>query len=304
MRLLNKIHSAVLLAGLGLLTGCDQQLTAEQETQKQQLIDDLLNNMVFIEGGTFLMGDFGSGHDGKSTLPYSIGKDNKFVHDVTLDNFSLSKYRVTWGQFNLWRELTGQPLTEKYQKLKTRYRLKDWQASTQDNYPASADWQDAKDYCLWLGQQTGLPVDLPTEAQWEYAARNRGQFILFASKDGTYNKISSENPNNSGEALFAAGFYPIGSYPPTPLGLYDMMGNGLDWTNDWYAAGYYEHSPSKNPQGPEQGTEKVARGSVSSAIRETLTIIRAPRPLINGNIPTLGFRCAVQSSTPVQPVAK
>ncbi|WP_275074756.1 formylglycine-generating enzyme family protein [Providencia rettgeri] len=289
----------LLLSAVLLTTGCDQQLTAEQETQKQQLVSDSRNNMVFIEGGTFLMGDFGSGHDGKSTLPYSVDKDNKFVHNVTLDSFSLSKYRVTWGQLNLWRELTGQPLTEKYQKLKTRYRLKDWQASTQDNYPASVDWQDAKDYCLWLGQKTGLPFDLPTEAQWEYAARNRGQFILFASKDGTYNDGTEE-----GEPLFIAGFYPIGSYPATPLGLYDMMGNGLDWTNDWYSADYYEHSPTKNPQGPEQGTEKVARGSVSSAIRETLTIIRAPRPLISGNIPTLGFRCAVQSPTPVQPVAK
>ncbi|WP_374447800.1 formylglycine-generating enzyme family protein [Providencia sp.] len=222
MRLLNKIHCTILIAGLGLLTGCDQQLTAEQETQKQQLINQSLGNMVFIEGGTFLMGDFGSGHDDKSTLPYSIGKDNKFVHDVTLDSFSLSKYRVTWGQFNLWRELTKKPLTDTYQELKNEKLIPKWIESTQDSYPASVDWQDAKDYCLWLGQQTGLPFDLPTEAQWEYAARNRGQFIVFASKDGTYNDGSQ-----GGEALFATDFAPVGVYPPTPLGLYDMMGGGL-----------------------------------------------------------------------------
>ncbi len=222
MRLLNKIHCTILIAGLGLLTGCDQQLTAEQETQKQQLINQSLGNMVFIEGGTFLMGDFGSGHDDKSTLPYSIGKDNKFVHDVTLDSFSLSKYRVTWGQFNLWRELTKKPLTDTYQELKNEKLIPKWIESTQDSYPASVDWQDAKDYCLWLGQQTGLPFDLPTEAQWEYAARNRGQFILFASKDGTYNDGSE-----GGESLFATDFSPVGVYPPTPLGLYDMMGGGL-----------------------------------------------------------------------------
>ncbi|WP_275074754.1 formylglycine-generating enzyme family protein [Providencia rettgeri] len=156
MRLLNKIHCTILLAGLGLLTGCDQQLTAEQESQKQQLVNDSRNNMVFIEGGTFLMGDFGSGHDGKSTLPYSLGKDNKFVHDVTLDSFSLSKYRVTWGQFNLWRKLTAQPLTDRYLDLSTQKEIKAWQESTQDNYPASVDWQDAKDYCLWLGQRCRL----------------------------------------------------------------------------------------------------------------------------------------------------
>ncbi|EJD6412136.1 SUMF1/EgtB/PvdO family nonheme iron enzyme, partial [Providencia rettgeri] len=137
MRLLNKIHCTIWLTGLGLLTGCDQQLTPEQENQKQQLINDSLHNMVFIEGGTFLMGDFGSGHDGKSTLPYSLGKDNKFVHNVTLDSFSLSKYRVTWGQFNLWRKLTSQPLTDRYLDLSTQKEIKDWQVSTQDNYPAS-----------------------------------------------------------------------------------------------------------------------------------------------------------------------
>ncbi|WP_273840549.1 formylglycine-generating enzyme family protein [Providencia rettgeri] len=299
MRLLNKIHCTILLAGLGLLTGCDQQLTPEQESQKQQLIDDSLNNMVFIEGGTFLMGDFGSGHDGKSTLPYSVDKDNKFVHNVTLDSFSLSKYRVTWGQLNLWRELTGQPLTEKYQKLKTRYRLKDWQASTQDNYPASVDWQDAKDYCLWLSQQTGLPFDLPTEAQWEYAARNRGQFIVFASKDGTYNDGSQ-----GGEALFATDFAPVGVYPPTPLGLYDMMGGGVDWMNDWYAADYYEHSPEKNPQGPEQGEEKVARGSTGAEYHKNITVDRHSYPPSAEDYNGIGFRCAMQSPTPVQPVAK
>ncbi|WP_273804559.1 formylglycine-generating enzyme family protein [Providencia rettgeri] len=289
----------LLLSAILLTTGCDQQLTAEQESQKQQLVNDSLNNMVFIEGGTFLMGDFGSGHDGKSTLPYSIGKDNKFVHDVTLDSFSLSKYRVTWGQFNLWRELTGLPLTDRYNDLKSRDIMKSWQASTQDNYPASADWQDAKDYCLWLGLQTGLPIDLPTEAQWEYAARNRGQFIVFASKDGTYN-----NGREGGEQLFATDFSPVGVYPPTPLGLYDMMGGGFDWLNDWYAADYYEHSPSKNPQGPEQGEEKGIRGADGSFYLKNLTMNRYSLPLKNSNIPGLGFRCAVQSPTPVQPVAK
>ncbi|WP_265512165.1 formylglycine-generating enzyme family protein, partial [Providencia heimbachae] len=221
------------------------------------------------------------------------------VHNVTLDSFSLSKYRVTWAQFNLWRELIGLPLTDRYKDLKSRDIMKDWQESTQDNYPASVDWQDAKDYCLWLGQQTQLPIDLPTEAQWEYAARNRGQFILFASKDGTYNDGTEDD-----EPLFTAGFYPIGSYPSTPLGLYDMMGNGQDWTNDWYAADYYEHSPTTNPKGPEQGEEKVVRGSESSMYLNTLIMDRWPHPLKNRNIPGLGFRCAVQSPTPIKPVTK
>ncbi|WP_409265073.1 hypothetical protein, partial [Providencia heimbachae] len=71
---MNYKSTYILLSAVLIATGCDQQLTAEQETQKQQLINDSHQNMVFIEGGTFLMGDFGSGHDGKSTLPYSLGK--------------------------------------------------------------------------------------------------------------------------------------------------------------------------------------------------------------------------------------
>ncbi|WP_275076994.1 hypothetical protein [Providencia rettgeri] len=74
--------------------------------------------------------------------------------------------------------------------------------------------------------------------------------------------------------------------------------------NDWYAADYYEHSPEKKPQGPEQGEEKVIRGADGSFYLKNLTMNRLPIPLKNGNIPTLGFRCAVQSPTPVQPVAK
>ncbi|WP_040691748.1 formylglycine-generating enzyme family protein, partial [Providencia burhodogranariea] len=223
---MKKITITTLLVFIApILSGCEQKLTTEQEAQKQQLINESIHSMVFIEGGTFLMGDFGSGHDGKSTLPYSLGKDDKFVHDVTLDSFSLSKYRVTWQQFNLWRELIGLPSTDRYNDLKSRDIMKDWQESTQDSYPTSVDWQDAKDYCVWLGQQAHLPIDLPTEAQWEYAARDRGKFILFASKDGTYYDGIGEDTNKNKEILFSAGFYPVGSYPPTPLGLYDMMGN-------------------------------------------------------------------------------
>ncbi|EKT56167.1 formylglycine-generating enzyme family protein [Providencia burhodogranariea] len=296
---MNKQYLLILLTTALIITGCEQKLTAEQEAQKQQLINESIHNMVFIDGGTFLMGDFGSGHDGKSTLPYSLGKDDKYVHNVTLDSFSLSKYRVTWQQFNLWRELTFQSPTKTYQELKVEKYIKKWQESTQDNYPASVDWQDAKDYCVWLGQQAHLPIDLPTEAQWEYAARDRGKFILFASKDGTYNDGIDEDANKNKEKLFSAGFYPVGSYPPTPLGLYDMMGNGVDWVNDWYAEDYYQHSPAKNPQGPDNGENKVIRGSKSSFYLDTLTINREFNTINLTGMPGFGFRCAVQSPTPI-----
>ncbi|WP_273804560.1 formylglycine-generating enzyme family protein [Providencia rettgeri] len=299
MRLLNKIHCTILLAGLGLLTGCDQQLTAEQESQKQQLINQSLNNMVFIEGGSFMMGDFG-GHDGRSTRSYTFEKDNKAFHKVTLDSFSMAKYPVTWREFNLWIALTGQPPSKHYLRLKKNAdSITFVKAIVQEQFMARTDWQSAKDYCQWLGQQTNLPIDLPTEAQWEYAARNRGQFVGFASADGTFTLY--EQYETEPEVF---GYTAVGTTPPNPLGLYDMARNGLNWINDWYAEDYYSVSPELNPQGPSSGEEKVARGSTGTAYHKNITVDRHSRPPIDENSTGLGFRCAVQSPTPVQPVAK
>lgn len=102
--------------------GCDQQPTAEQQKQAQQLVNSTLNNMVFVEGGTFLMGDFG-GKDGKSNFVYSLSKDNKFTHNVTLDSFSISKSKVSWGEYLQWLDIMGKPLPENYKKLKEQVRL-------------------------------------------------------------------------------------------------------------------------------------------------------------------------------------
>ncbi|EPL9569165.1 formylglycine-generating enzyme family protein [Providencia rettgeri] len=299
MRLLNKTHGAILLAGLGLLTGCDQQLTAEQESQKQQLVNDSRNNMVFIEGGSFMMGDFG-GHDGRSTRPYTVEQDNKAFHKVTLDSFSLAKYPVTWKEFNLWITLTGSPPSKHYLFIKKHAdSLPLAKLTIQEQFMARTDWQSAKDYCQWLGQQTNLPIDLPTEAQWEYAARNRGQFVGFASADGTFTLYEQYETEPD---LF--GYTAVGTTPPNPLGLYDMARNGLNWINDWYAEDYYSVSPELNPQGPSNGEEKVARGSTGAEYHKNITVDRHSYPPSAEDYNGIGFRCAVQSPTPVQPVAK
>ncbi|OWO86488.1 hypothetical protein B5C26_01020 [Photorhabdus luminescens] len=281
--MMKRKHCYPLVAGLVLLTlsGCKDKKKIQAEPQA--LVKEALAEMVPVEGGSFMMGDFG--HRVYEHLPYSLDQDNKPEHKVTLDSFSISKYRVTWGQFNRYRAIQGLPENKFYQHFK---KADIYQSLTGRDYPASVYWQEAKDYCQWLGKVSGKKVDLPTEAQWEYAARSRGQLFIFANNNNVYEL----NKN------FTGGIRPIGSYPPNLLGLYDMMGNGMDWINDWYAADYYQYSPEHNPKGPEKGKEKVLRGSVGDDNQDNLVINRYKRALNyfenpKINPPGYGFRCVV-----------
>ncbi|WP_118988214.1 formylglycine-generating enzyme family protein [Photorhabdus sp. CRCIA-P01] len=277
----------LILVGLALLTlaGCkdEKKIQAEQ----QSLVKEALAEMVPVAGGSFMMGDFGPRV--AEHLPYSFDLDNKPEHKVTLDSFSISKYRVTWAQFNRYRAMLGLPENDFYQHFKkVGKEYESYQALLGEKYPASVYWQEAKDFCQWLGKVSGEKVDLPTEAQWEYAARSRGQLFIFANNNNVY------EPNKN----FTGDIRPVGSYPPNPLGLYDMMGNGQDWVNDWYAADYYQHSSEHNPRGPEKGKEKVLRGSVGQIDQKNLVINRYKIALDyfekpKSNPPGYGFRCVI-----------
>ena len=125
----------------------------------------------------------------------------------------------------------------------------------------SPNWQSAKDYCVWLEHYTGLSFDLPTEAQCEYAARSLGQHFLYATDNGRIER------GRNYQREFGPGIDKVGLYPPNPLGLHDMMGNMMEWTNDWYERDYYTRSPEHNPQGgepvryyPSDPVLKIARG--------------------------------------------
>ncbi|MCT8348394.1 formylglycine-generating enzyme family protein [Photorhabdus temperata] len=292
---MKRITSYLMIVGLALLTlvGCkdEKKIQAEQ----QALVKETLAEMVPVAGGSFMMGDFG--RRVYEHLPYSWDQDDKPEHKVTLDSFSISKYRVTWEQFNRYRRILGLPENDFYQHFKKFGReYKSYHALLGEKYPASVYWQEAKDFCQWLGKMSGEDVDLPTEAQWEYAARSRGQLFIFANNNNVY-----ELDKN-----FTGDMRPVGSYPPNPLGLYDMMGNGQDWVNDWYAADYYQYSPEHNPQGPEKGKEKVLRGSVGDSDQDNLVISRDNIDLNyfekhKSYPPGYGFRCVVNYSETKNP---
>ncbi|HCL6772668.1 TPA: SUMF1/EgtB/PvdO family nonheme iron enzyme [Klebsiella pneumoniae] len=283
----------------GLLTGCDQKSTGKRETLSEALVAKSLSNMVPVKGGEFLMGDFGPLVGQK--LPFSINQDDKVLHKVVLSDFSISKFKVTNDDYNKYLQITG------IKKPPINILVKEYPSLQKDDYSVGVTWQQAKDYCQWLGKESDKNIDLPTEAQWEYAARSRGQYLPFSTNNGNFERGSNiPEQKKLDEYTDGYGFpiYPIGKYPPNPLGLYDMGLSGAEWSNDWYSTDYYSHSPVYDPQGPVKGNEKVLRGYVGGDRQYALTIFRQssqPVPKFAGRddyqkfgvSPLFVFRCVI-----------
>ncbi|MDZ6069583.1 SUMF1/EgtB/PvdO family nonheme iron enzyme [Klebsiella pneumoniae] len=282
-----------------LLLGCDQKSTGKRETLSEALVAKSLSNMVPVQGGEFLMGDFGPLVGEK--LPFSINQDDKVLHKVVLSDFSISKFKVTNDDYNKYLQITG------IKKPPINILVKEYASLQKGDYSVGITWQQAKDYCQWLGKKSGKKIDLPTEAQWEYAARSRGQYFQFPTNNGEFlpgKNIPSQDELSEYTDGAGIPIYPVGKYPPNPLGLYDMGLSGSEWTNDWYASDYYSHSPVNDPQGPAQGTKKVLRGYIGGDRQYALTMFRQsklPVPKIDkdddyekyGVGPQYVFRCVV-----------
>ena len=283
----------------GLLTGCDQKSTGKRETLSEALVAKSLSNMVPVKDGEFLMGDFGPLVGEK--LPFSINQDDKVLHKVVLSDFSISKFKVTNDDYNKYLQITG------IKKPPINILVKEYPSLQKGDYSVGVTWQQAKDYCQWLGKESDKNIDLPTEAQWEYAARSRGQYLPFSTNNGNF-ELGSNIPEQKKLDEYTDGYgfpiYPIGKYPPNPLGLYDMGLSGAEWSNDWYSTDYYSHSPVYDPQGPVKGNEKVLRGYVGGDRQYALTIFRQssqPVPKFAGRddyqkfgvSPLFVFRCVI-----------
>ncbi|MBO0593980.1 SUMF1/EgtB/PvdO family nonheme iron enzyme [Cellulophaga sp. E16_2] len=247
-----------------LVQSCNSQKSATSE--QEQILETAKINFVFVEGGAFTMGKNG----------VSIA----YEHEVTLDSYAISKYETTWEEFDLYFLLNEKEI------INPQYRngIKDYGPK----YAAKKNtWFLAKSYCQWLGEQLNLPIDLPTEAQWEYAARSRGLNVEHATDSGI---IEVGEDDNYGTDT------PVGTYLPNPLGIYDMSGGRAEWTNDWLAL--YSKEPVVNPRFDSivSGTVKIIRGFHSLSNSVYIRSSREPEQDGFGG----GFRCVCNQKTPIE----
>ncbi len=197
------------------------------------------SSMVLIPAGEFQMGSI----DGSS--------DEKPTHTVYLEAFYIDKYEVTNAQYKQFMDSTGQPAPFSWNNS-------DFNAP--DQPVVGLSWYDAAAYCQWAGKR------LPTEAEWEKAARGGLVGVKYPWGDSIDSSVANYN-SNVGKTT------PVGSYPPNGYGLYDMAGNVWEWCMDEYDSGFYGKSPRNNP----------VAGGLISFVNNNFINVKNPRVLRGGS---------------------
>ena len=212
----------------GLFENSDNKAVSEQKIKTlDPVIQNLINNMVAVEGGTFTMG---------ATPEQGVAdNDERPTHQVTLSSFSIGRYEVTQ---EVWRAVMGSnPASFNGEKCPVEF----------------VSWNDCQSFIAKLNAMTDMQFRMPTEAEWEFAARggNITRGYQFAGSN-ILNSVGWHSGNSGSRTK------EVGQKSPNELGLYDMTGNLWEWCSDWY--GSYSGNPQTDPTGPENGTSHVLRG--------------------------------------------
>jgi formylglycine-generating enzyme required for sulfatase activity len=218
---------------------------------------------VLITAGSFIMGD----------------DENSPRRELFLDAFYLDKFEVTLSRYAEFLKATGNvKLPEDWPQGKI--------AAIGDRPVVGVDWHDAGNYCRWAGKR------LPTEAEWEKAARGSdGRKYPWGNDEPAGDQARFAMPYQN--PVYQDGVAPVGKYPKgmSPFGVYDLAGNVAEWVNDWYSESF-SSAETRNPKGPETGTAKVLRGGgwYDAAVRITTTKRMYASPAHRDD--ATGFRCA------------
>ena len=216
--------------------------------------------LAYVKGGCYQMGDIFDDPDGES--------EEKPAHEVCVDNFYLGRHEVTQGE---WKSVMGNnPSSDK---------------SCGDECPVDmVSWHDAQDFVRRLNSSRGgKTYRLPTEAEWEYAARSGGKREKFSGGNDV-DAVAWYNENSGGKS------HPVGKKRANGLGIYDMSGSVWEWTNDWYESDYYRHSPRVNPGGPKSGVGRVVRGGCRTGEENNMRTTRRTAYMPDVRKTSLGFR--------------
>lgn len=225
-----------------------------------------LGSMVVIPAGEFTMGS----QDGDG--------DEQPAHKVSVDSFSIDVYEVTVGEYADFLRSGGGHLPPDWNKMN--------QMAYQKRPVIGVDWADAVAFCKSVGKR------LPTEAEWEKAARGTdGRLYPWGNDPPTpLHANYAKNGSNDLETLAPVGSFENGK---SPYGVYDMAGNVWEWISDWYDNNYYKNSPQQNPEGPSTGGFKVIRGGAwNSSARNLRSADRYWDPPSFRSLYFPGFRCA------------
>ena len=195
------------------------------ESEKERIINDYVNSMVYVEGGAFTMG--ATSEQGDDAFD-----EEKPAHEVTLSSYYIGQTEVTQ---ELWEAVMGS--NPSYFKGAKR--------------PVEqVSWNDCQEFIRKLNEKTGKQFRLPTEAEWEYAARggNHSKGYKYSGSNNIddvawYGDNSGDKTHNVSTKKF------------NELGIYDMSGNVAEWCSDWYREDYYKSTPNDNPQGPSSGSD-------------------------------------------------
>tara|TARA_Y100001936_G_scaffold253226_1_gene316602 strand:- start:515 stop:1447 length:933 start_codon:yes stop_codon:yes gene_type:complete len=266
-----------------------QDLSASNTPPASKSTRTVIRDMVLIPPGEFIMGS-------DPEIGYDMCKENKYdlqinnspcdknwylreapAHKVFLDAFYIDKYEVTQEKY---KTVSGKNPSE----------FKGF------NHPVeNINWSEANQYCKSIGKR------LPTEAEWEKAAKG-GSETIFAwgnkmeSGKANYTKgyfpASEENDITEGLGDGYKFTAPVGTYPPNGFGLFDMSGNVMEWVQDWIEHNYYAFSPRKNPKGPRTGRKKGLRGGSYHDLPVHIRLAWRDGYNPTGRYNSFGFRCA------------